>query len=207
MKYAGILLADGFSELQTGVRYWNCDISSDSKIPFLKLHGSVDWFRYRPDNSEPWYDDRIGIPLNGDLDHTETEDGTLQMALDNRPLLLIGTFNKISDYSRGIFLDLRYGFRSTLSKADQLVVCGYGFGDKGINSEIIRWYYETRGRRLLVIDPNCDEIISNARGAIRSKWNDWKKNGSIALITKRLEEVGIGEFLEAIGHPGSTASR
>ena len=56
-------------------------------------------------------------------------------------MLLVGTFNKVSEYSQGIFRELHYRFRRTLHKADQLVVCGYSFGDKGINSEIIEWYY------------------------------------------------------------------
>ena len=99
----GILLADGFSKPENNVRYWNADLSSSDKLPFLKLHGSVDWFRFRPDNRESFFDDRIGIPLDGDHHHTKTDDGIFQTALDGRPLLLIGTFNKIPEYTKGIF--------------------------------------------------------------------------------------------------------
>ena len=66
---------------------------------------------------------------------------------ESMPLLLIGTFNKVAEYSRGIFLDLHHRFRSTLREADRLVVCGYSFGDKGINTAVIEWYYAKRGRR------------------------------------------------------------
>ena len=104
LREEGIALADGFSEKEEeDVRYWDGDFSSNSKTPFLKLHGSVDWFRFRPDDSSSyWYDDRIGI---GDPYHTRRDDRP-QTALDGgRPLLLIGTFNKVADYSQGIFLD------------------------------------------------------------------------------------------------------
>ena len=89
-----ISLADGFSEPQNGVRYWEADLGSKDKIPFIKLHGSVDWFSFRPRNRQWYFDDRIGIPLDGDFQHTKADDGTFQWAVNGRPWLLIGTFNK-----------------------------------------------------------------------------------------------------------------
>ena len=202
LRKEGIPLADGFSDPEAGVRYWNGDLSSGNKIPFLKLHGSVDWFRLKACGSEPWTDDRIGVPLDGDHHHTRTKDGDLQIAPDGRPLLLIGTFNKIAQYSQGIFLDLHYAFRSMLREADQLVVCGYSFGDKRINSEVIEWYCAKGGRRFLVIHPKCGELVSNARGAIKNKWDEWKSSGSVVSIAKRIEEVDTDEFLEQFNASG-----
>ena len=197
LKTKGISLADGFEAVpQAGVRYWNADFSSSEKIPFLKLHGSVNWFRLRPDSGD-FYHDKIGIPLD-DYQHTRTVDGNLQTAVDVRPLLLVGTFNKISEYSSGIFRDLHHRFRSTIMKADQMVVCGYSFGDKGINSEIIDWYYGKRGRRLVIIHPDPDGLVGNARGAIRKHWPEWEENSSISGISKRFQDVGIDEFVAAI---------
>ncbi len=198
----GISLADGFSDEEARVRYWSDEFSLNGRIPFLKLHGSVDWFRFRPKGSEPWYEDRIGIPLDGRHYRTKTANGAWQWALDGRPQLLIGTFNKIYDYSRGMFRDLHYRFRLALRGADQLVVCGYSFGDKGINSEIIEWYYAERGRRFVIIHPDRNELVTHARGAIQEHWDKWDKNGSVGFITKRLEDVGTDEFLRAIRCPG-----
>ena len=189
----GISLADGFdAEPQAGVRYWNRDFPPSGKTPFLKLHGSVNWFRFLPDSGD-FYDERIGIPSDY-YQHTRTVDGDLQTAVDGRPLLLIGTFNKISEYSSGIFQELHYRFRSTIMEANRMVVCGYSFGDKGINTEIIDWYYAERGRRLVIIHPNPDSLVDTARGAIRKNWPEWKKNGSISIISKRFEDVGIDEM-------------
>ena len=204
LRREGIPLDDGFSDEKEDVRYWNGDLPSNCKIPFLKLHGSVNWFRFRPDDSPPsWYDDRIGIPLNGDPGRTE-RDGERQDPLnDGRPLLLIGTFNKDAEYSRGIFLDLHHRFRLTLREADRLVVCGYGFGDKGINTAVIEWYYKKCDRRFLIIHPDPCELFSNARAAIRSKWHDeWKDNNPIDFMPSRLEEVDVDKFLRIICSPG-----
>ena len=194
LRTEGISLADGFSDEEAGVRYWTGDLYSRARIPFLKLHGSVDWFRLRPRRSGPWYDDRIGIPLNGDYSHTRTKDGDWQDALDGRPLLLIGTFNKVAQYSQGIFLDLHHRFRSILHEADRLLVCGYSFGDKGINTAVIEWYYGRRGRSLLIIHPNHDVLVSNARGAIRNRWEGWCARRSVDLLAKPLERVDADDI-------------
>ena len=195
----GIVLADGFSDEQAGVRYWSGDFSSEGRIPFLKLHGSINWYRLRPDDADeaaPWYSERIGIPLNGDPWHTRTCGGARQWPPDGRPLLLVGTFNKVTQYSEGIFRELHHRFRMLLGESDQLCVSGYSFGDKGINSEIIEWYYGKRGRRLLIIHPNCEELVLNARSAIRNKWDEWNGTASISILRKKLEEVCKDEFLQ-----------
>ena len=198
LKERGIILSDGFSDEETGVRYWDGDFSSGSKTPFIKLHGSVDWFRLRPDDGDG-YDEKIGvIPHYLDHFHTQTDDGRFQTSLDGRPQLLVGTFNKIQQYSSGIFRELHYRFRSTLNETDQIVVCGYGFGDKAINSEIINWYYKEQGRRLIIIHENPDDLVDNARGAIQINWSDWIDNSSLLLIKKPFEEVNVDDLEKLI---------
>ena len=193
----GVSLNDGFSDEECGVRYWNNDFSSSDKISFLKLHGSVNWFRFRLGSSRSRYDDRIGVPLELDVSHhrTKGKDGEFQASLGDRPLLLIGTFNKIPDYTRGIFHELHCQFRQILLGSTQLLICGYSFGDKGINTAIIEWYYAERGRRLLIIHPNSEELVGNARGAIRNKWDEWVESGGVRLICKNFEDVEKGELL------------
>lgn len=198
LRDADITLSDGFSEEEAGVRYWHGDFSTNEKIPFLKLHGSINWFRFRPlsDTENPWRDERIGIPLNSDPEHTQTIDGVRQTPLDGRPLLLIGTFNKILDYSKGIFDELFYRFRSTTEEANQMIICGYGFGDKGINNSIIEWYHAKRGRRFIVIHPDINELLEKARPAIQHNWTIWDKEDNLILIKEKFEDVDIDEFEE-----------
>ena len=201
LREEGIALADGFSEKEEeGVRYWDGDFSSNSKTPFLKLHGSVDWFRFLPDCSSPWYDEKIGIRLKAGHNRIK-KDGVPRMRPDPIPLLLIGTFNKVADYSQGIFLHLHHRFRATLREADQLVVCGYSFGDKGINTAVIEWYYAKPCRRFVVIHPDRDELVSNARAAIRNKWDEWEDRDAIDFMASRLEKVDVGKFLRKICSP------
>ena len=197
LRERGICLADGFSDAECGVRYWQNEFPKN-KIPFFKLHGSVDWFRLCPDSSHAWYDDRIGIPLDSDYEHTKDKDGNFQTALDNRPILLIGTHNKFQEYTGRIFRDLHYKFRLSIQNSERLVVCGYSFGDKGINTEIIEWYYARRGRQICIIHPDPANLVDNARGAVRNKWENWTKAGAIRLIPKKLEDVETKEFWESV---------
>jgi len=191
-----ISLMDGFCpDPEVGVRYWNGSFISKGTIPFIKIHGSVDWFKFCPDNGG---NARIGIPLNGDAEHTRTQDGILQNPLNGgRPLMLIGTFNKMYDYSRDIFLDLFYQLRLSLKKADIMIICGYSFGDKGINGEISNWYHTNPDcRHFIIIDPNPEQLFQNARPLIQRNWCSWIIKGS--LIDKPLQDVTIQEIVTAI---------
>lgn len=193
---AGISLADGFSDPQEGYRYWKDEFSSEHTTPFLKLHGSVNWFRI---------DTEICIPPEGRYqERLRREDGTFEDAFTDRPELLIGTFNKLSEYSQGIFLELHYRFRATLKEADKLVVCGYSFGDKGINTEIIEWYFSKPGRSFVIIHPDPEDLFKNARGAIRKYWEKdpieqtapFREHAHV--IEKRLEDVTSEELLVSL---------
>ena len=188
-----VALVDGFSQPTSSCTEdrrpqdppgWNGDFDSENRIPFLKLHGSVNWYSYEEQVR------RIHPDCNGQY---AIIDGNIQDS-DGRPELLIGTFNKIADYSSGIFRDIHYHFRRKLKQANCLIVCGYSFGDKAINSELIDWYVE--GRRLVVIDPNPD-LRKGARGAIRKNWDKWQSDQAIKIIRKDLEDVKVAE-LEAV---------
>ena len=63
----------------------------------------------------------------------------LRSRLSLRParlLLLMGTFNKMLLYTASLWGELHCHFHHSLSRDSALVVCGYGFRDKGINTKI-----------------------------------------------------------------------
>lgn len=195
-----VRVIDGFGEPINSVRYWNPDLFSvgDVGCVVLKLHGSIRWFRFGPDGGG-WSDERIGLPLTADIQHTTGPNDQPQRAVDWRPLMLIGTFNKILEYTGGVFSDLFEEFRRQLEKTDALVVCGYGFGDKGINGQLIQWLYRAHGRRILVVHPQPDKLRDAARGAVRNKWDTWLENGTLCLCESRAEQITWAEMAAAIG--------
>src|SRR3990167_5429386 len=184
-----IHVIDGFGQPQKNVRYWNPDLfdSRDSKIRLFKLHGSVNWVRFVPDSGS-WSDESIGIPLDRDFWHTESPQGQMQWPVDGRPMLLVGTFNKMLQYTSDIYAGLHYQLYRSLRHAQQLVVCGYSFGDKGINTRIIEWIYSSSNRKITVVHPEPEKLKRAARGAISKQWDEWIKQRKLTILTKTTEE-------------------
>jgi len=84
------------------------------------------------------------------------------------PRILAGTFNKILDYNSEVFIELHHRFHRALQDCKTLVVCGYGFGDKGVNTRIAEWRHKPWIPKLLIIDPAApSKIVQRARGAIQ----------------------------------------
>jgi hypothetical protein len=181
---------DGFDEPINGVRYWNPDLfeSHQLKVRLFKLHGSINWFKFRPDGGN-WDQESIGIPLDSDINHTKNKNGQLQMPIDGRPMFLAGTFNKMLEYTSGIYFVLHYQFYRSLQYAKRLIVCGYGFGDKGINTRIIEWIYSTKQNKIIIIHPRPEDLKDRARGAISNKWEEWINDKRLFIISKKIEET------------------
>jgi hypothetical protein len=90
--------------------------------------------------------------------------------IHGQPPILVGTFNKIFRYNSSEYLELHYRFKRALLDDDcpVLIVCGYGFGDKGVNTRIVEWIKQWPENRLLIIDPKeSKEVHGSARGAIQ----------------------------------------
>ena len=185
-----IPLVHGFDAVINNVRYWNPTLfgATIHGIRLLKLHGSIDWYRFRPIRSNNWYDEMIGIYQGKYLSDAHGPNDVRLETVDPRPLLLIGSFNKIPEYTRRIFLDLYYEFRRLLDQSTILVSCGYGFADKGINEQILEWLYGDRKRRIVLIEPKHEDLQRRARAAVSLKWKDWVNDGTLTIIPRVLRK-------------------
>jgi SIR2-like domain len=176
-----VTFCDGFGEAVDGVRFWQADrLQNANRIRLIKLHGSIDWFRFRSYNA-------VGIP--------EEHDPYLT---DPRPQLLVGTFNKLMEYTTGIFADLHCHFHRCLRQSRFLVCCGYGFGDKGINTKLSEWINAGPDRRLIVVHASPDELFCCSRGAIANHWQSWQGKGKLVLVKKWMEDVSLDEIKQAL---------
>lgn len=178
----GIPATDGFGKPVNGVRYWNPTLfeGGPPRVCLFKLHGSINWFRFRPG---------VGIPLEHDFWHTMNPAGEIQLPVDGRPMFLAGTFNKMLQYTSGIYAELFYQFYKSLQHTSRLVVCGYGFRDKGINTQIKEWIYSSSDKRIIVIHPDPNRLKNGARGAISNDWDNLLKDGKLILISKGIEQT------------------
>jgi len=200
LKSKGAAVVDGFDEENNlGIRKWNPALfdcwrthAITPTVRLFKLHGSIDWRRFRPREaqggdlaSNPWHEEYVGIRSNPALANARDAQGRAHEELD-RALFLAGTFNKMLDYLNHVFLELHYRFHRALAHTTRLVVCGYGFGDKGINNRIADWMGFSAGqgkRKMILIEPrSLDEVRRSSRGVIGGRLMIWKDEGSFVHL-------------------------
>ncbi|MDR6989119.1 hypothetical protein J2Y66_003634 [Paenarthrobacter nitroguajacolicus] len=163
-----------------------------SGIPYLKLHGSVDW-----------------TTTNGDDLHVGHQTGNERM-----PALVYGQREKLR--SAGPFLQLLESFRRNLSEADRLIVSGYSFGDEHVNAIIRRWMRARHEGKLLVVDPGFPELYGYGRPQL-DLWHEYGagavQQGSIGAESEHyvqpaqrmfVRREGFAEFAGQLGN-GSEA--
>lgn len=190
---------EGFGHPINDVRYWSPEKFEDHsyKVRLFKLHGSVNWFLFRS-NTATGRNEPVGIPLGGDFWHTRNPSGELQLPVDGRPVLLAGTFNKMLQYSTGIYADLYCQMYRALKETEILIPCGYGFGDKGINTRLIEWLYSSQQNVLVVIHAEPESLKMKARVAISKNWDEWLQSRKLVLIQKWIQNTSWDEIHDAI---------
>ncbi|WP_332761017.1 SIR2 family protein [Pseudarthrobacter sp.] len=128
-------------------------------IPFLKLHGSVDWISTDPDS--------LHVRSEGD-------DSNIQ----GSPALVYGQREKLR--SDGPFLQLIERWRSALARTKRLVVAGYSFGDEHVNALIRRWLKTKHDGVLVVIDPGYPDLSEAPLRTNNPRLELWRDYGKDA---------------------------
>lgn len=184
LRMANVSYSDGFERPFGTLMIWN-DAYSVSARRLLKLHGSIDWYRYNL-RIDGWEGQ---VSARSDLDPFRPvgpagED--LGYPAGGRPQILTGTFDKILRYPTGVYADQHFRFHEALSAADRLLVIGYGFRDKAINARIAAWAERPGERRMVVVHRDPDRVRAGSRGAIRNPWQRWQDRGLLAFVPKHL---------------------
>lgn len=172
-----IEFADGFAKgpNSVGVREWlPGDLAGNANVlRVLKLHGGIDWFRFRPQGAQPWLEDYIGIPTAAYSPGPKDSRGRRHEVLDPLPIFMVGAWDKLARYTDAVYLEIYHAALQALGMSDVLVVVGYGFGDKGINKLVTDWMCRSLDHRLVVVNRSAHSLWQRARGAIAGKWQDW----------------------------------
>jgi hypothetical protein len=158
LREAGVAYVDGFNAAEGGIRFFdaaNFQRATDA-AKIVKLHGSINWFRFRPDGGD-FHDDRYGIP-EGSPWHNRMADGTRLTPLDSHPHFLTGSYNKTAAYCAGIFLAQMREFDRALDNHNLIIMSGYGWGDKGVNMRLKNWLWGKRGRKILLLYERLESL-------------------------------------------------
>ena len=165
---------DGFGEEKDGYKFWDVSLFDfENRIRLYKLHGSVNWYWH---DNYSWEDRRI----------CKCSNEVLWRRGVSKPILLIGTYNKLPKYTSGIYLELFWQFYKTLNNYSVLVVIGYSFGDRGINDKIFDWLLTHPYNKMVIVDPYVDDLRDKMHSALYSKWD---KNESIVPIKNYAERI------------------
>jgi hypothetical protein len=188
LEHCKIKYTEGFGLPINGVRYWSPEVFENPSynVRLFKLHGSINWFLFEP-HPATQRNKPVGIPPDGDVWHTKNPDGQLQRPVHGRPMLLAGTFNKMLQYTTGIYADLYFQMYRALRETKILILCGYGFGDKGINTRLTEWADSSPQNLMVVIHADPESL--KARGAIFNNWDQWLQSHKLVLVQKWIEDT------------------
>jgi hypothetical protein len=198
---AGIDVVDGFGEVVSGVRYWRPELFGESRLTrrLVKLHGSVDWFLLCPDDGG-FHEERVG-QVSGDPWHTHDSSGRLQLPLDGRPMLLVGTHNKAMSYLKPPFYDAHVEFYRRLNRdgVRVMVVIGYGGQDKIVNERIVDWMESVPSRRLVIVNRSGDTLVRRCRGALARGIERWQGESRVEIIARDIRDVSMADYVASVG--------
>jgi hypothetical protein len=161
--------------------HWDEDslLQKSEKTVIAKLHGSVDW-REKNNLGEFLRDDQRTMTAFRRRPKDQAKEGST-------PMMLIGRHNKLYHYSSYVYDVLQFCFHQALKASDVLVVCGYGWGDKGVNSKILNWRF-SGSNTLVVIRPD-EPFPETSRLAVLQGMANWKDNKRIVHISARAEDM------------------
>lgn len=188
-KAGGVVLEDGFADQRGELRAFNgWREHSRKKVRLFKLHGSVNWFLY---DFSGWAR-QYAIP-DSDAFHSHDQHGNLVHPVEWKPAFLSGTVVKEQLYGIGFFGDIFTAFRRHLAPHVHLIVCGYGFGDPGINSRIYQWLSDRLdgSNRLVVLhDPAGGDFFAE-----KPFWlQDLHANGRLIFLNKWLQDCTAADL-------------
>jgi hypothetical protein len=155
---------DGF-ELKNGFQEFTDNFPDNNKIIFLKLHGSIDWFK--------------------------VENSYVKNYQSNDRAFLTGTQNKYEEYLIDIYSDLKWHYKRLLKDTEKLIVIGYSFGDYGVTTEIRNWMLKKIDAKLIIIDPYAKTLLET--GFLISKLNE-KFPERITAINKGFETLTEADY-------------
>jgi len=195
LQSKGIVFDDGFHIDNKKLPEWKGFKNEKGILKLCKVHGSIDWFDFQIENPNS-YRNLVKLPHNHYAETINGIDGSFKYPNSGTPSILIGTFNKMLGYLSGIHELLFEELKSEINKSEIIIVSGYGFGDKGINTRLLHWLYQDYSKKMIIIHPDRASLIENSRGSFKNNiMPSQSKHPKVELIEKKFEDVEIEEII------------
>ena len=185
---------DGFAGLKHGRIFDPKRLRTRAKrIRFLKLHGSITWFRWQRREGEHYRDHYVV----GASYEPQKEKG-VRWINDEIPTILAGSYNKHAEYNRSIFKEFMYAFHSELSEHKLIVMSGYGWGDLGINERLCEWLGRDHSHRIVLLHEQAPWSMLDSSHVIRYQWRRLIRIRKLVVMRKWLKDTTWAEILDRI---------
>lgn len=157
----------GISPFVSGKRFYSLPENELYSKPLLKLHGSLNWFRYLPFRMIPTFPGDREPSLGEKESHILLTRGTWWFGrpphhegwlLD--PLIITPTLYKDEYHNKKPFRDIWEMAKIYLSKCEKLVVIGYSFSPTDFSTKqlLLESFIENNLKELVVVNPNYDLV-------------------------------------------------
>lgn len=185
---------DGFGKPEGEIRYFSPDsYDIEEKIKLYKLHGSLNWYRFREEKNGRTID-RYGMALTTDHWHLKNSDGHFVNVLDGTPLFLTGSYNKMLDYNFGIFKTIHNKFDNILAQSDTIIMSGYGWNDRGINGRLFQWLGSSFENKILLVHEKPENLKRYSRSALWHRYDGLVKENRLIPIKKWFSDTKYSDL-------------
>jgi SIR2-like domain len=186
----GIMYSDGFGEVDGDLRWPDSGKYEDTanKVDIFKLHGAVDWYRFRREGKF-----EIGIATKDITSSLFDSKGAKLAPMRDLPWFLTGK-DKSAMYHYGVLNNLFFRFAQTLKHSRRIVMSGYGWGDFTINSFIVGWLEASSDNRLILLHREI-EVLLNSSDVFHEGYRGWVASGQVKVIPQWLSEVTGADVL------------
>lgn len=190
---------DGFGIPNGNVRFFEPELYNrhDIKTNIFKLHGSINWYRFRREENETIID-KYGCTTNTDYDYCKDSEGQLMHTLESKPIFLTGSYNKMPAYGFGAFAQVHSMFFERLSQLNLMIMSGYGWNDRGINGRLFDWILSSPQKRLVLLDENPEKIQQESKSAMRHRYDGLVRDGRLIPLKKWLSETTIEDIAQKL---------
>ncbi len=194
----GIRFDDGFHIDNKKLPEWKGFQNENGTLKLCKVHGSIDWFEFRITKPNT-YDNLVKIPSNHYAEKIYKIDDSFMAPNSGKPSILIGTFNKMLGYLGGIHEILYDELKSIIMESEIIIISGYGFGDKGINTRLTNWLFQDLAQKMIIIHPDKESLIKNSRGSFKiNVMTQHHQHPKVEFIEKRFEKVTIEDIKNTV---------